>query len=90
MRAMTIDERLEAVAVELDTLTRIHIDNDREYRDRFERLAETQEKNARDIQGLARDLEKAHALLLQDFEKIRALARVAELHHERLNRLEDR
>ncbi len=87
---MTIDERLEAVAVQLDQLTRIHIDNDREYRERFERLAEAQEKNARDIQGLARDLEKVHGLLLQDAEHIRAVVRIAELHHERLNRLEDR
>jgi hypothetical protein len=41
---MTIEERLEAVAVQLDTLTRIHIDNDREFRERFDRLTEAQEE----------------------------------------------
>jgi hypothetical protein len=80
---MTIDERLEVVAAQLDTLTRIHIDNDREFRERFDRLTEAQEKNARDIEALKTVVE-------QDGEHIRALVRIAELHHERLNRLEDR
>jgi len=79
---MTIDERLEAVAQQLDTLTKIHIDNDREFRGRMDRLAEAQEKNARDIQAL-------QMLVHQDGEHIRGLVRIAELHHERLNRLEE-
>jgi len=33
---MTIDERLEAVARNLDTLTKSHLDDDREYRERFQ------------------------------------------------------
>jgi thioredoxin-like negative regulator of GroEL len=78
---MTFEERLEAVAVQLDTLTRIHIDNDREFRDRFERL--TQAQNVRDIEALK-------AVVAQDTDNIRARIRIAELHHERLNRLEDR
>jgi hypothetical protein len=82
-RTMTIEERLEAVAVQLDQLTRIHIDNDREFRERFARLTEAQEKNARDIEALK-------TVVAQDSEHIRALVRIAELHHERLNRLEDR
>ena len=92
---MTIDERLEAVARSLDTLTQIHLDNDREYRDRFERLASAQEKNSRDIQALTvrmdaltRDVETLSALARQDGENIRALARIAEMHEHRLDRLE--
>lgn len=80
---MTIEERLEAVAVQLDTLTRIHVDNDREFRERFDRLTEAQEKNARDIEALK-------TVVVQDTDNIRALIRIAELHHERLNPLEPR
>jgi len=79
---MTIDERLEAVVHSLDTLTKIRLDNDREYRERFHQLTEAQEKNARDIQALK-------ALFEMDAEHIRARVRIAELHHERLDRLEE-
>ncbi len=85
---MTFEERLEAVAVQLDTLTRIHIDNDREFRDRFDRLTEAQEKNTRDIEALAQDIGALKTVVAQDTDNIRALIRIAELHHERLNRLE--
>lgn len=78
---MTIDERLEAAARQLDTLTKIHIDDAREYRERFQQLSEAQEKNARDIQAL-------QGLLQQDAENIRALARIAELHQQRPDRLD--
>lgn len=86
---MTIEERLEAIAQNLDTLTRIHLDNDREYRERFKQLTETQDKNARDIEGNARDIQALKALMQMDAENIRALARIAELHEQRLDRLED-
>ena len=93
--SMTIDERLESVARNLDMLTRIHLDSDREYRERFEefakvqarfdesmeRLSIAQERNSRDIQALS-------VLLSQDAENIRALARIAERHQERLDRLD--
>ena len=78
---MTIDERLELIAQNLDTLTRIHIDNDREYRERFQQLTEAIEKNTRDIELLKRVSE-------QDGENIRALARIAEIHEQRLDDLE--
>ena len=79
---MTIDERLQAIALNLDTLTKIHIDNDREYRERFDQLTKAQDKNTRDIQELK-------ILRQQDGEHIRALLRIAELHPQRLKRLEE-
>ena len=85
---MTIEERLEAIAQNLDTLTRIHLDDDREYRERFNQLTETQQKNARDIEANARDIQSLKTLLQMDAENIRALARIAELHEQRLDRLE--
>jgi len=92
---MTIDERLEALAVQLDTLTRIHIDNDREFRERFDRLTDAQEKNTRDIEALARDIGALardigalKTVVEHDTDNVRSLIRIAELHHERLNRLE--
>src|SRR5690242_16378341 len=45
---MTIDERLEAITHSLDTLTKIHLDNDREYHDRFAEIAEAQHRNLED------------------------------------------
>ena len=33
---MTIDEQLQQITANLNTLTRIHLDNDREYRERFQ------------------------------------------------------
>jgi len=80
---MTIDERLESITRNLDTLTKIHLDNDLEYHERFQQLAEAQEKNTRDIQALK-------VLVQQDAENIRALARIAELHQQRLDGLEER
>jgi hypothetical protein len=32
---VTIDEQLQQITANLNTLTRIHLDNDREYRERF-------------------------------------------------------
>ena len=68
-----IDERLEAIKQTLELTVAMHIDNDREFRERFavdKRFAE-----------IAR-------LQEQDGEHIRALVRIAEIHHERLFRLE--
>ena len=39
---------------------------------------------------LSRDIRDLKTAAQQDGENIRALARIAELHHERLSRLEDR
>jgi hypothetical protein len=85
---MTIDERLEAVAHNLDMLTRIHLDDDREYRERFERLAEAQERLEKAQERSFRDIQALQVMAQQDGENIRALARIAELHQRGLDELE--
>jgi hypothetical protein len=96
---MTIDERLEAVARNLDTLAKIHLDNDREYRERMDQITEAREKDSREFrerlerltqaqENNTRDIQALVGLLQQDGENIRALARVAERHQERLDRLD--
>ena len=47
----------------------------------MDQLTQAQQRNARDIQALA-------VLLKQDAESIRALARIAERHQERLDGLD--
>jgi HSCB C-terminal oligomerisation domain len=89
MVAMTLDERLEAIARNLDTLTQIHVDNDREYRERFQKLTEALEENVRDIRDLTQEMKGLKSLLQQDAENIRALARIAEI-HEQLDGFEGR
>ena len=64
----TIDERLAAIKQTLELTAAMHIDNDREFRERFAAIAKAQ---------------------AQDGEHIRALVRIAEIHHERLSHLED-
>jgi hypothetical protein len=64
----TIDERLEAINQTLELVAAMHVDNDKEFRERFAQIAKLQE---------------------QDGEHIRALVRIAEIHHQRLSRLED-
>ena len=64
----TFEERLEALKQTLELVAAMHLDNDREFRERFAAIAKAQE---------------------QDGEHIRALVRIAEIHHERLSRLED-
>ncbi len=93
---MTIDERLENIARSLDTLTKIHLDDDREYRERFQKLTESQERLAVAEERLAvaqeqntREIRALQILVQQDGEHIRALARIAELHPQRLNGLEE-
>jgi len=85
---MTIDERLETIARSLDRLTKIHLDDDREYRERFQRLTEVQEQNSRDIEALTREMRVLGGFVQEDGEHIRALVRIAELHSQRLDRLE--
>ena len=78
---MTFEERLEAIAKlqfefrrDLDTLAKIHLNNDREWRERHDRM------DAR-INKLLENSTK-------DAENIRALARSAEMHERRLTDLE--
>jgi hypothetical protein len=70
----SFEEHMQAVARNLDTLTKIHLDNDREYRERFDRLSA--------------EIEQLKVTAQQDGENIRALARIAEIHERRLGDLE--
>jgi archaellum component FlaC len=73
---MNIDERLEALTERHEALTQT-----------VELIAAMQRVNETRWQ---RDFGELRAAIQQDAENIRALARIAELHHERLGRLEDR
>ena len=70
----TIDERLEAINQTLELVAAMHVDNDKEFRERF---AEIDKRFA----AIAR-------LQEQDGKHIRALARIAEIHEHRLSHLE--
>jgi hypothetical protein len=63
----TMDKRLEAINQTLELVAAMHIDNDKEFRERLAEIAKAQQL---------------------DGEHIRALGRIAEIHHERLSRLE--
>src|ERR1017187_5047412 len=69
------DERLEALKQTLELVAAMHIDNDKEFRERFAEIATT-------LQQVAANQER-------DGEHILALVRIAELHDRRLTRLED-
>jgi hypothetical protein len=72
---VTVEERFERIEKNLDTLIKIHLDNDREYGERLDRLAT--------------DIAELKEVSRQDGEHIRALARIAEIHERRINNLED-
>jgi hypothetical protein len=86
---MTIDERLEAVAQDLQTLTHIHLDNDREYRERFQQLTAALQQLTGRLDQLTGDVQQLSGFVQKDAEHIRGLVRIAELHHARLTRLEE-
>jgi len=56
--------------------------------ERLEALTMNLELAHRDIQDLRATVDQLVVAVRQDGENIRALARIAELHHERLERLE--
>jgi archaellum component FlaC len=56
--------------------------------ERHEALTVSLELLTRDVQDLTTDVRELRTTAQQDGENIRALARIAEIHHERLTRLE--
>ena len=70
----TFDERLEALKQTLELVAAMHIDNDKEFRERFAEINTT-------LQRVAANQER-------DGEHILALVRIAELHEQRLSRPE--
>jgi prephenate dehydrogenase len=79
---VNIDQRLEALTARHEGLSQS-----------LELLAAMQQDNEkrweRRLEAYDQRLEKITTAIQQDAENIRALARVAELHHQRLERLED-
>ena len=70
----TIDERLEAIRRTLGLAAAMHLDNDREFRERFGEIGTT--------------LQEIGANQKRGGERIVALVRIAELHDRRLTHLE--
>ena len=79
---MNIDERLEAMARTLDTLIKIHLDNDREYRERFAEIAGAQRENEARFAQVTRNFEVM-------LDSLNRLAEIARAHEQRLDDLED-
>ena len=75
---MTIDERLESLTARHEALTQT-----------VELIAAMHRDNEKRFDLLSRDLQDLKTTAQQDGENIRALARIAEIHHERLTHLED-
>ena len=71
---MTVEERFKRIESNLDMLIKIHLDTDREYRERFEQLMTA--------------IEELRAASKQDGEHIHALVRIAGIHERRLSDLE--
>jgi hypothetical protein len=81
---MTIEERLEAIAQNLDTLTKIHLDNDREYRERFDALTKAQEAQAKALVEF-----KAEVIYAESLDRvIERLSNIALDHERRFDDLE--
>ena len=78
---MTVEERFERMESNLDLLIKIHLDNDREYRERF---AQDKER----LDRLMAAIEELRAVSKQDGEHIHALVRIAEIHERRISDLE--
>jgi hypothetical protein len=56
--------------------------------ERLDRLTERHETLTMNLELTSREIQDLKAAMQIDAENIRALARIAELHHERLSRLE--
>jgi archaellum component FlaC len=56
--------------------------------ERIEALVMTVELLSHEVRDLTRDVQDLKVSVQQDGENIRALARIAEIHHQRITRLE--
>ena len=78
---MTVEERFEQMESNLNMFIKIHLDNDREYRERFDQVLKRMDQ-------LVTAIEELRAASQQDGEHIHALVRIAEIHERRLSDLE--
>jgi hypothetical protein len=79
---MTIDERLESIARNLDTLTKLHLDGEREWREAQAANEKSQAANEKRFAQITRNFEVVH-------DSIKRLERIAVAHEQRLDDLED-
>jgi ABC-type transporter Mla subunit MlaD len=82
---MTIDERIEAIASNLDTLTKLHLDNDREYREIIGSLAATVGRMDTAVGRMDTAVEKLTAFAADVKDALRRLANIAGAHQDRLD-----
>ena len=75
---MTIDERIEAIASNLDTLTKLHHDNDRKYREMLGSLAAA-------VGRLDTAVEKLTDFAADVKDALRRLANITGAHQDRLD-----
>ena len=59
----TIDERLEAINQTLELVAAMHVDNDKEFRERFAEIAKAQQQDGEHIRPLVRIAEIHHERL---------------------------
>jgi predicted metallo-beta-lactamase superfamily hydrolase len=59
----TIDERLEAINQTLELVAAMHVDNDKEFRERFAEIAKAQQQDGEHIRALVRIAEIPHERL---------------------------
>lgn len=85
---MTVEERFERIESNLDMLIKIHLDNDREYRERFDQIMRAIEELKGATQELKGATQELRAASKQDGEHIHALVRIAEIHERRISDLE--
>jgi sulfatase maturation enzyme AslB (radical SAM superfamily) len=85
---VTVEERFERIENNLDMLIKIHLDNDREYRGRFDQIMRAIEELRASTKELKASTEELRTASKQDGEHIRALVRIAEIHERRISDLE--
>ncbi len=86
---MTIDERIEALTMNLELLSR-DLESFRETsRETIAQLAQLTQQLAQQMGQMGQQMSQLVTAVTTDAENIRALARIAEIHERRLTDLED-
>jgi hypothetical protein len=94
---VTTDERLDkltdkvsAIAEHLDLLTRMHIDNEREFRERFDKIEDLFQRNEERFQRTEERFQRNEERLAQLMDTMNIVGRILTLHEKRLDDLEAR
>jgi hypothetical protein len=84
---VTVEERFEQMESNLNMLIKIPLDNDREYRERFDQDMKRMDRLMAAIEELKGVVQELRAASKQDGEHIHALVRIAEIHERRISDL---